>query len=69
MLTESATDIDAEAAGELEYEANCSNFGARTGAAQETIAVAGLTNATWIAAGQDYSCAANANGQVDCWLG
>lgn len=38
ILTESATDIDAEAAGELEYEANLTNLRARVGAAQETLA-------------------------------
>jgi hypothetical protein len=38
ILTESATDIDAEAAGELEYEANLTKLRARAGAAQETLA-------------------------------
>ena len=39
LLTESATDIDAEDAGEIELEANLAAFGARTGGAR-----AGLTS-------------------------
>ncbi len=38
ILTESATDIDAEAAGELEYEANFANLRAHAGGADETLA-------------------------------
>jgi hypothetical protein len=38
ILTESATDIDADEAGELEFEANLSRVGARTGGAFATLA-------------------------------
>ena len=38
ILTESTTDIDADEAGELEYEANLTRVGARTGGAFATLA-------------------------------
>jgi hypothetical protein len=37
LLTESATDVDAEEAGEVEVEANLANVGARTGGARATL--------------------------------
>jgi hypothetical protein len=37
LLTESATDVDAEAGGEVEYEANVATVGARAGGAHATL--------------------------------